>query len=81
MAMLSGAPTPKVAWKLTPESQEMLYLDMLRFIAASAIVVTHSQSIVGFRSDGFGIFVDLFFLISGYVIACVYSERMESGRD
>lgn len=52
-------------WRLAPESGELLHLDALRFVAASAIVVTHSQGMIdcGFRSDSFGVFVDLFFVI------------------
>jgi peptidoglycan/LPS O-acetylase OafA/YrhL len=67
---------------LRPESQELLGLDALRFIAAIGIVIGHALG----RTDTFAnldtrplrLFVDLFFLISGYVIAHVYWGRINS---
>lgn len=71
----------KIDWKLVPQSDELLHLDSLRFVAACGIIATHVQGLVNTRplSDGFGIFVDLFFVISGFVIAYVYSGRMKGG--
>jgi peptidoglycan/LPS O-acetylase OafA/YrhL len=70
---------------LRPESDELLGLDALRFIAAMGIVIghalprTHSFSSVDARP--LGILVDLFFLISGYVIAHVYTGRIGTGAE
>lgn len=61
------------------------HLDALRFIAAVAIVVLHYSSYVEDTSVGrvitqhcghFNLFVDLFFVISGFVIAARYSGRV-----
>jgi peptidoglycan/LPS O-acetylase OafA/YrhL len=65
----------------------MLHLDMLRFIASIAIVFHHSREYFYPKSEraalsnGLALFVDLFFVISGYVIAHVYAERMTSWKD
>jgi peptidoglycan/LPS O-acetylase OafA/YrhL len=72
------------------QSNELLHLDLLRFIAASGIVVHHSKEYFftqseraasGHQSAGLALFVDLFFVISGYVIAYVYANRMSSFDD
>jgi len=70
---------------LRPESNELLHLDAMRFIAAAGIVLHHSQeffhghadrALAGAHSAGLALFVDLFFTISGYVIAHVYADRI-----
>jgi hypothetical protein len=70
---------------LKPESDRMLTFDVLRFIAASGVVIHHSNSFLfpaALRlemkepSFGLALLVDLFFLISGYVIAVVYGEKI-----
>lgn len=43
--------------------------------------MTHSQTYFGFRSNSFSVFVDLFFAISGYVIAFLYADRLASWPD
>lgn len=68
----------------------MLHLDVLRFIASSGIVLHHSKEFF-FRdadrlasenqSAGLGLFVELFFVISGYVIARLYANRTDSLAD
>jgi peptidoglycan/LPS O-acetylase OafA/YrhL len=72
---------------LRSQSGELLHLDLLRFIAASGIVFHHSKEFFYHRADqlvlwrqspGLALFVDLFFVISGYVIAHVYADRMAS---
>jgi peptidoglycan/LPS O-acetylase OafA/YrhL len=68
---------------LRPQTGELLHLDLLRFIAASGIVLHHSQrfffrdnQIEAWRqASGLALFVDLFFAISGYIIAHVYANR------
>ena len=72
-------------WGLKSESSDMIHLDLMRFIASAAIVFHHSheflapvadRAALGRRSYGLALFVDLFFLISGYVITRVYSHRV-----
>ncbi|NML93203.1 acyltransferase [Novosphingobium sp. TW-4] len=72
---------------LKSTSEEMLNLDFLRFYASAAIVWHHSheflipeaqRATVGERTAGLALFVDLFFLISGFVIAHVYRGRVTS---
>src|SRR5271157_6057911 len=72
---------------LTAASDELLHLDVVRFIASFGIVFHHSHefyyrapdraALTG-RTAGLALFVDLFFLISGYVIAHVYRRRVGS---
>lgn len=68
--------------RLKPESEELLHLDFLRFVASVAIVFHHySDDGVGLMSafsNRLSLAVDLFFVISGYVIAYVYADRMRS---
>lgn len=74
---------------LRTTSNEMLTLDALRFIAAGSIVLLHSvayfypvddRATAMVRWNGLALFVDLFFLISGYVIAFVYLDRVQDAR-
>jgi peptidoglycan/LPS O-acetylase OafA/YrhL len=64
----------------------MLAYDGLRFVAASGIVFHHSNSFLypaaarlAMKETTFGLalFVDLFFVISGYVIALVYGGKIK----
>jgi peptidoglycan/LPS O-acetylase OafA/YrhL len=74
--------------RLRPASDELLHLDLMRFIAASGIVFHHSHEfftpvaedlfLVREQWAGLALFVDLFFVISGYVIAHIYHDRMNS---
>jgi peptidoglycan/LPS O-acetylase OafA/YrhL len=70
--------------KLRPQSDEMLHLDLTRFIASVGIVAHHSieyfvqpssRDWLHEKTMGLALFVDLFFAISGFVIAYVYHER------
>lgn len=68
---------------LQPESDRMLHLDGLRFIAAAGVVILHLLGVakVGLYSDGLaaknlGLLVDLFFVISGFVIFEIYADRV-----
>ncbi|MBU2937398.1 MULTISPECIES: acyltransferase family protein [Pacificibacter] len=73
-------------WRLTPETNNLLTLDFLRFIASLGIVYYHlnefffspeqRQDIIGLQ--GFGMFVDLFFMISGFVLTYAYLGRINS---
>ncbi len=66
---------------------ETRHLDGLRIVAASAVVVLHYSDYVKDQPAGrflvnhtwhFNLFVDLFFVISGYVIASQYLTKMGS---
>lgn len=76
-------------WRLRASSDELLHTDLMRFIAASGIVLTHSFRFLLPRAQrmetdfgsGLSFFVDVFFVISGFVIAYVYANRIASWRD
>jgi peptidoglycan/LPS O-acetylase OafA/YrhL len=73
--------------RLHTASDELVHLDLLRLIASCGIVLLHfarflspeTQRLIG-PVDGLALFVDLFFVISGFVIAHVYSGRVGSVR-
>lgn len=79
------------AWfSLNTTSDELLHLDFMRFIASAGIVLCHSGEFFVGRADrlasherlaGLSLFVDVFFIISGFVIAHVYSDRMNNWRE
>ncbi|MHC2538682.1 acyltransferase family protein [Bradyrhizobium diazoefficiens] len=78
------------SWKvpaLRVASEEMLHLDLFRFIASIGIVVRHSFEFffpAATRSalpSGLALFVDLFFVISGFVIAHVYQGKVGTVSD
>lgn len=69
---------------------ELLHLDLLRFLASVGIVLTHSLEFlvrrderVLLRAHGglLALCVDIFFVISGYVIAHIYAGRIGSALD
>ena len=74
--------------RLRPASGELLHLDLMRFIAATGIVFHHSHEffvsatknpfLVREQRAGLALFVDLFFVISGFIIAYIYHNRMHS---
>ncbi|MET3911297.1 peptidoglycan/LPS O-acetylase OafA/YrhL [Bradyrhizobium sp. S3.3.6] len=75
------------SWKiptLRVASAEMLHLDMLRFVASAGIVVRHSfefffpTAVRSTLPSGLALFVDLFFVISGFVIAHVYQGKVDT---
>jgi peptidoglycan/LPS O-acetylase OafA/YrhL len=71
--------------RLKPESESLLHLDCLRLIAAAGIVFLHLrikidggaiwQRVIA-ATDPYFLFVDMFFAISGYVIAFVYVDEI-----
>lgn len=80
----------KINFSLRATSDELLHLDALRFLASAGIVFHHSheffypasaRAVLGEASAGLAQFVDLFFVISGFVIAYVYAGRMRSFAD
>jgi peptidoglycan/LPS O-acetylase OafA/YrhL len=74
---------------LKATSGELLHIDLLRFVASVGIVWQHSHEFFydpQIRAEaitktvGFNAFVDLFFVISGFIIAYVYSGKIDSPR-
>lgn len=76
--------------RLETTSDDLLHLDLMRFIASAGIVLCHSgeffvtqasRPAFNERMAGLTLFVDVFFVISGFVIAHVYMGRMGNWRD
>jgi len=74
---------------LRPESSHLLHLDALRLIASAGIVIVHLSGLVDagvwskhflFATGPLGLSVDMFFTVSGFVIAFVYSGNMADAR-
>ena len=72
---------------LKPDSDEMLHLDALRIVGALMIVVFHFNRFINLDGrwqladdtiKSFSLVVDLFFVISGYVMAAIYTGRLTS---
>jgi len=72
------------------ESDRMIYLDLLRIASSYMIIVYHFQQQLAIgqaagalreRLEGFMLAVDLFFFISGFVIASVYTGRLANLSD
>ena len=70
---------------LKPDSDQMLHLDALRIVGAVMIVVFHFNRFINLDGrwqladdaiKSFSLIVDLFFLISGYVMAAIYAGRL-----
>ncbi|MEO6387494.1 MAG: acyltransferase [Croceibacterium sp.] len=76
---------------LKTESDKIRNLDFLRLVASVAIVFLHSHEFFYLNpalrqqaitdADGLALFVDLFFAISGFVMAFVYEGRIGAPRD
>jgi peptidoglycan/LPS O-acetylase OafA/YrhL len=70
-----------------PESDQYLHLDLLRFLASAAVVVFHYRALMDWSQpprvqaalDTLRFAVDLFFVISGIVMADLYGGRIGSG--
>jgi peptidoglycan/LPS O-acetylase OafA/YrhL len=72
---------------LKPDSDQMLHLDALRIVGAVMIVVFHFNRFINLDGrwqladdtiKSFSLIVDLFFLISGYVMAAIYTGKLTS---
>ncbi|MBO9545737.1 acyltransferase [Caulobacter sp.] len=70
---------------LKPDSDQMLHLDALRIVGAVMIVVFHFNRFINLDGQwrladdtikSFSLIVDLFFLISGYVMAAIYTGKL-----
>ena len=77
-------------WQLKPESDELLTIDALRFLAAAGVVFEHYGAQVldalgmgahKARLAPLSLCVDLFFIISGFVICHVYAGRVGTVRE
>jgi len=75
---------------LKTDSDDMLHLDALRAIGAVLIVVFHFNRFINIDGrwqavddtvKSFSLLVDLFFVISGYVISAVYTGRIRTVSD
>lgn len=55
------------------------YLDGLRGLAAILVMLRHSESLLGMATYRSYLAVDLFFLLSGFVIAHAYDARLRDG--
>ena len=84
------APRGRAMFGLKSESDEMLALDFLRFVAAVGVVTLHYGGEylkqIGLpepaaRLEFLNLAVDVFFVISGFVIAYVYSDRIRNLTD
>ncbi len=74
---------------LKPDSDQMLHLDALRIVGAVMIVVFHFNRFIDLDGrwrvaddaiKAYSLIVDLFFLISGYVMAAIYAGRLTCWR-
>jgi peptidoglycan/LPS O-acetylase OafA/YrhL len=69
--------------------RRIVALDFYRFVAAFGVVLLHltefgnydRQSGFGFWTSDFGLFVDFFFILSGFVIAINYSSSVGTAKD
>ena len=68
-----------------PESTDFLRVDMLRFVASAGIVWHHSheffypaamRATVTGQTRALALFVDMFFAISGFILATIYAGRV-----
>lgn len=67
--------------RLEADSDKLLHMDTLRLIAAFGIAAYHAVGLAKLTAADDGImrlFVDLFFVISGFVIAFVYGDRLST---
>jgi peptidoglycan/LPS O-acetylase OafA/YrhL len=59
--------------------QRLVFLDGIRGLAAFAVFIGHAFPLWGWRPGHAYLAVDLFFLLSGFVIAGAYEHRLASG--
>jgi peptidoglycan/LPS O-acetylase OafA/YrhL len=80
---------PSLAFKdqLRPESSRWMRIDGLRFVASFGIILAHSLHYVspaGSQGDvtkitmNLALFVEMFFVISGLIIASLYADRLKT---
>jgi peptidoglycan/LPS O-acetylase OafA/YrhL len=59
--------------------QRFLMLDLMRGIAAISVLVYHTGNMLNFQMPSAYLAVDLFFLLSGFVIAHTYDRKIAAG--
>src|SRR5271167_916141 len=59
--------------------QRFLMLDLMRGIAAMSVLVYHTGNMLNFQMPSAYLAVDLFFLLSGFVIAHNYDRKIGAG--
>jgi len=64
----------------TPAPERFVLLDGIRGVAAVAIVHRHAEFFFGRPEASSYLAVDLFFALSGFVLAHAYGERLRTGR-
>lgn len=66
----------------TERKPHLLMLDALRGLAAGCVVFTHSEAVLGRQiAPSAYLAVDLFFVLSGFVISYAYDEQISTGLD
>ncbi|WEF35660.1 acyltransferase family protein [Pseudoduganella chitinolytica] len=71
--------TPPQAYESVMQSSRYAYLDGIRGIAALLVMLRHSDHLLGMATYRSYLAVDLFFLLSGFVIAHAYDGRLRDG--
>ena len=64
----------------TPQPERFVLLDGIRGVAAVAIVHRHAEFFFGRPEASSYLAVDLFFALSGFVLAHAYGERLRTGK-
>ncbi len=64
----------------TPQPERFVLLDGIRGVAAVAIVHRHAEFFFGRPDASSYLAVDLFFALSGFVLAHAYGERLRTGK-
>lgn len=76
---------PNLRALFPPQSDEFVHLDVLRFLASLGVVAIHTKEFfvdraaraaVSAQTQNMAMFVDLFFIISGFIIAFVYNAKV-----
>lgn len=81
MDAVSRAGSPAIGGVLPQPRTHFMTLDGLRGVAAFVVVAFHRRAWIGEGALPFGyLAVDFFFVLSGFVIACAYSRRLNDGR-
>lgn len=75
-----GRPAYEIYFYKEPMSQNRYYvLDGIRGVAAIGVMIGHIVQGVSTSIFSCGLAVDIFFILSGFVLSCSYSERVAAG--